>query len=134
MEEEIVEQKEVKHKIPYHTVLMSAISKASEALIYGDPYSAVLSLWSILPPEIREVLKPDWKKLNDDLHQINMKLYCEVANPMDIPFYRSSPSLYCSLLLQYTRQYCAKFLSKVVEVLDDNGLLREYKKEEIGGI
>ena len=130
---EIVEEREVKHKIPYHTVLMSALSEASRAIIYGDPLPALEVLYSILPPEIRQELADDWANLHSELRRAVEKIREDLS--ISSAWYGFDFSTaFQHRVSAVVRRLCSRFLSRVVDVLDDNGLLREFKKEEIGGI
>jgi hypothetical protein len=111
-----------KMKVAYHELLLLGINRAREDMAFGrDGTDAVDALVAILPPEVYGELAPVFtrmrKRLNGELKYI--RHYCDPAK---------APTMYASTI----RNYNLERLRLIIRSLDEHGLLREYRSEEVG--
>lgn len=88
----------------------------------GDPGPAIDGLFDILPPEIKELLIPGINKF--------AKSYCRRVQKAKYADF----SIRAQQLRAVWLNYCHRRFTLIVNTLDENGLLREFRKEEIGGL
>jgi hypothetical protein len=108
-----------KIKIAYHTLLLLGINRAREALAFGsEGTNEIDALIAILPPEVLEDISPSLRRMKAEL----IRKLGGICDRLDE--YRLKPVYY--------RQYNEQRLSLIIRSLDEHGLLREYRSEEVG--
>jgi hypothetical protein len=111
-----------KMKVAYHELLLLGINRAREDLAFGgDGTDAIDALISILPPEVYDSLAPV-------LNRMAMKLRKELAYIRQYCDPTEARGRHVSAI----RNYNLERLRLIIRSLDEHGLLREYRREEIG--
>jgi len=124
-------------KIAYHQLLLWGVNDVRIALFQNDGVEALQNLWSILPPEVRDVLRGDYRSFTKSLEQLGKKYedkLREIQSPMSYtPSQRQSRIGQLQIwFIEQKRSLVRRMLERVIEALDDHGLLREYRSEEVG--
>jgi hypothetical protein len=131
-----------KLKIAFHHLLLVAIAdvRSASSNPFFDPLPALNSLWAILPPEIRSVLASDYARFEREISSATSRI-CKKYERFrsGLPSYKRTQldsRLDLDLrreILSVHRSSVLRFLSEIIRVLDEHGLLREFRREEIGG-
>jgi biotin-(acetyl-CoA carboxylase) ligase len=108
-----------KMQIQYHQLLLLGINRARDMDALGqDATNAVDALISILPPEVLEDITPILNRLYRELQR-------KLSNIVDpVEQIKKKPI--------YVQEYNRKRLSVIIRSLDEHGLLREFRREEVG--
>jgi hypothetical protein len=119
---EPVVERLAKMKVAYHELLLWGINRAREELASGGVgTNPVDALVSVLPPEVYDELIPVFNRMASKLEKtLNYIRY--YRDPAKAPEERYSA----------IRRYNLERLRLIIRCLDEHGLLREYRKEEIG--
>jgi hypothetical protein len=119
-------EKIAKTKVAYHTILLLAINDARSALARGaEGTPEVEALLSILPPEVRSAISGRLSLLDAKYQRVYSQL--TRFNPLGDEGVRIQRQIH-----QETWRYNLRRLSLIIQALDEHGLLREFKVEEVG--
>jgi len=133
--------REVRERVSYESILLTALRDAYFVLARGgNGIEAINSFWSILTPDLQEALSDARKRFIRRLNEAN-KWFNE-ATASDFQYLGSKKVLSAqrsehyqqclSELKQKQHFACLEFLSEIVRVLDEAGMLRRYRREEVG--
>ena len=135
-----------KTKIAYQNVLLMAINDVRYCLAHSNSRSSLASLEaliSVLPPEIREVVDgqlEDLKRMRKADEDREFEAYVQqykekhriYGDLYEGAYHDCLEHLNNVIKPKYRRRYVSTALQLIVRVLDEHGLLRDYREEEIG--